>query len=203
MPKGVGPNRVSLIWLSKPNFDCIVGYRGKENHISCACHGGFYDVDGTVLDNRPRILKIINEYADSELKAAGVNDMHPDTQTMQLTDEQKQEFLSDVTALANSDGGDLIAAAARDPRLKEREDESLKQLENIILRKKVETELLMSGDVESLPLKIAVKKGVVNLAGHVYSDEERRKAVSIVEAVTGVKKVVDAMQVVSYKRYKE
>ena len=98
---------------------------------------------------------------------------------------------------------DLIAAAARDPRLKEREDESLKQLESIILRKKVETELLMSGDVESLPLKIAVKKGVVSLAGHVYSDEERHKAVSIVEAVTGVKKVVDAMQVVSYKRYKE
>jgi cytochrome b6-f complex iron-sulfur subunit len=35
------------------HFDCIVGYRGKENHISCACHGGFYDVDGTVLGGPP------------------------------------------------------------------------------------------------------------------------------------------------------
>lgn len=98
---------------------------------------------------------------------------------------------------------DMIVAAARDPRLKEREDESMKQLENMVLRKKVETELLMSGDIESLPLKLAVKKGVVSLIGHVYSDEERQKAVAIVENVAGVKKVVDSMQVVSYKRYKE
>lgn len=98
---------------------------------------------------------------------------------------------------------DLIVAAARDPRLKEREEESLKQLENIILRKKVETELLRSGDIESLHLKIAAKKGTISLAGHVHSDEERRKAVSVVETVSGVKKVVDTMQVVSYKRYKE
>ena len=98
---------------------------------------------------------------------------------------------------------DMIVAAARDPRLKEREEESLKQIENMILRKKVETELLMSGDIESLPLKLAVKKGVVSLIGHVYSDDEKRKAVAIVEKVPGVKKVVDSMQVVSYKRYKE
>jgi len=98
---------------------------------------------------------------------------------------------------------DLIVAAAKDPRLKEREDESLKQLDNIILAKKVETELLRSGDIESLHLKIAAKKGVISLTGHVHSEEERRKAVSVVETVSGVKKIVDTMQVVSYKRYKE
>jgi cytochrome b6-f complex iron-sulfur subunit len=35
------------------HFDCIVGYRGQENQISCACHGGIYDVDGTVLGGPP------------------------------------------------------------------------------------------------------------------------------------------------------
>ena len=35
------------------HFDCIVGYRGDENRISCACHGGVYDVDGAVLAGPP------------------------------------------------------------------------------------------------------------------------------------------------------
>jgi nitrite reductase/ring-hydroxylating ferredoxin subunit len=35
------------------HFDCIVGYRPEENRIFCACHGGFYDVDGNVTAGPP------------------------------------------------------------------------------------------------------------------------------------------------------
>jgi cytochrome b6-f complex iron-sulfur subunit len=35
------------------HFDCIVGYRPVENCISCACHGGVYDMDGAVLAGPP------------------------------------------------------------------------------------------------------------------------------------------------------
>jgi Rieske Fe-S protein len=35
------------------HFDCIVGYREKENRIACACHGGFYDLDGQVTAGPP------------------------------------------------------------------------------------------------------------------------------------------------------
>jgi Rieske Fe-S protein len=35
------------------HFDCIVGYRPAENRIFCACHGGFYDVDGNVTAGPP------------------------------------------------------------------------------------------------------------------------------------------------------
>ncbi len=35
------------------HFDCIVGYREKENRIFCACHEGFYDVEGNVTAGPP------------------------------------------------------------------------------------------------------------------------------------------------------
>jgi succinate dehydrogenase / fumarate reductase, iron-sulfur subunit len=35
------------------HFDCIVGYRPEENHISCACHGGIYDLEGAVVSGPP------------------------------------------------------------------------------------------------------------------------------------------------------
>lgn len=35
------------------HFDCIVGYHSKENRIYCACHGGFYDVEGRVTAGPP------------------------------------------------------------------------------------------------------------------------------------------------------
>lgn len=35
------------------HFDCIVGYRAAENRIFCACHGGYYDVEGNVIAGPP------------------------------------------------------------------------------------------------------------------------------------------------------
>ncbi len=35
------------------HFDCTVGYREEENRIFCACHEGYYDVDGRVLSGPP------------------------------------------------------------------------------------------------------------------------------------------------------
>lgn len=35
------------------HFDCTVGYREEENCISCACHGGHYDLDGNVTAGPP------------------------------------------------------------------------------------------------------------------------------------------------------
>ena len=35
------------------HFDCTVSYRADENRIFCACHDGYYDVDGRVLSGPP------------------------------------------------------------------------------------------------------------------------------------------------------
>src|SRR6266568_1283880 len=61
---------------------------------------------------------------------------------------------------------DSIVAAAKDPRLKKADEDSAEQIDNIILSKKVETELLKSGKIASLHMKITAEKGRVNLAGH-------------------------------------
>jgi cytidylate kinase len=96
-----------------------------------------------------------------------------------------------------------IVAATKDPRLKDAEGESMDLLEDIILCKRVETELLKSGKVENLHFKITSQDGMIALTGHVHGDEEKSQAVKIVGKIKGVKKVVDSLQVMSYKPYKE
>ncbi len=35
------------------HFDCIVGYRPQQECIFCACHEGYYDLEGNVTDGPP------------------------------------------------------------------------------------------------------------------------------------------------------
>jgi len=35
------------------HFDCTVGYQEADNRIFCACHDGYYDVDGQVVSGPP------------------------------------------------------------------------------------------------------------------------------------------------------
>lgn len=35
------------------HFDCTVGYQEQQNRIFCACHEGYYDLDGQVLSGPP------------------------------------------------------------------------------------------------------------------------------------------------------
>lgn len=96
-----------------------------------------------------------------------------------------------------------IVAAAKDPRFKNAEGESLDTLEDIILSKRVETELLKSDKVKNLHFKITSQDGMIALTGHVHDDSEKSQIIKIVGKIKGVKKVVDNLQVMSYKPYKE
>jgi cytidylate kinase len=98
---------------------------------------------------------------------------------------------------------DAIVAAARDPRLKEADEEAKELLDDIILCKRVHTELLRSGSIDSLHFRIDALMGEVTLSGHVHTEEERVKAIKLTSKVKGVKKVLDYLQVVSYKTFKE
>lgn len=98
---------------------------------------------------------------------------------------------------------DCIVAAARDPKLKNTEEDASKMLDDIILAKKIETELLRSGSIESLHLKITAYNGKVHLCGHMHTDAELEEAVKIANAVPGVKAVKNDLNVVSFRRYKE
>ena len=35
------------------HFDCTVGYQEDQNRIYCACHEGYYDLDGQVISGPP------------------------------------------------------------------------------------------------------------------------------------------------------
>jgi cytidylate kinase len=98
---------------------------------------------------------------------------------------------------------DTIVAAVRDTNMKNSEEADKTSIENIILCKRVETELLKSGKIESLHMKIVAEDGEVHLSGHVHTAEEHEAAVQLASKVQGVKAVHDNLQVLVYKRYKE
>ena len=98
---------------------------------------------------------------------------------------------------------DSIIAAAKDPKLKAAEAEAKEMLEDIIVCKRAETEILKSGELQGVHFKISAQQGEVLLSGHVHTEEERRKVVKIIGKVKGVRRVEDALQVLTYKPYKE
>lgn len=97
---------------------------------------------------------------------------------------------------------DSIAAAAKDQKLKEAEAEANGMIDDVILCKRVETALLESGKVEYLHFRIEAQEYNVALSGHVHTEEEKEESLRIAAKVKGVKRVVDNLQVVSYKSYK-
>jgi cytidylate kinase len=95
-----------------------------------------------------------------------------------------------------------IISAVRDPELSSTEADSLRLLEDKILCKRIETELLRSGAVEYLHFTTEVAMGHVTFSGHVHNEAERMSAISIARGVTGTVRVIDHLHVVEYRRYR-
>ena len=113
------------------------------------------------------------------------------------------DLVFNTSAMSPATIVECIVAASKDGKLKSSEEGVVKFLDDIILAKKVETELLRCGKIESRHLKIASYNGKVNLSGHVDSEAELAEAVSVVNMVEGVMAVKNDLQVISYKRFKE
>jgi osmotically-inducible protein OsmY len=96
-----------------------------------------------------------------------------------------------------------VIAAVKDPRLKEGEQESMALLDDCILAKRVEAELLKSGLARILSLCIVAKEGMVTLTGHVQSEAEIEEAILIASAVAGVVDVESELDVISFKPAKD
>ncbi|KAF0220069.1 MAG: transport-associated protein [Geobacteraceae bacterium] len=113
------------------------------------------------------------------------------------------DLVFNTSRLSKSAIVESIVAAAKDPKLKQGETEAKEVLEDIILCKMAETELLKSGKVGNSHIKIESHMGEVFLSGHVHSEDEKNKAIKIIGRIKGVRRVEDDLQVVSYKPYKE
>ena len=113
------------------------------------------------------------------------------------------DLVLNTSRLATSAVVESIVAAVKDPKLKKGEAEAKEMLEDLIVCKRAETEILKSDQVGSMHFNITAQQGVVLLSGHVHTEEEKRAAVKITGKVKGVRRVEDNLQVVSYKPYKE
>ncbi|RPJ09227.1 MAG: BON domain-containing protein [Deltaproteobacteria bacterium] len=113
------------------------------------------------------------------------------------------DLIYNTSRLSQSAIVESIVAAAKDPKLKLAEAEASEMLEDMILRKKVETEILKSPSITNVHFNTEVLGGEVVLSGHVHTEEERKTAVRISAGVKGVRKVEDRLQVVAYNSYKE
>ncbi len=113
------------------------------------------------------------------------------------------DLVFNTSRLSSASIVESIVAAARDPRLRQSEQETAGLLDEIILCKRVETDLLKSGEITSPHFHIESRRGTVNLSGHVYTDEERETALKLITKVSGVKRVEESLQVMNYKPYKE
>ncbi|MBJ6727546.1 cytidylate kinase family protein [Geomesophilobacter sediminis] len=109
------------------------------------------------------------------------------------------DLLFNTTHVSQSTMVDSIVAAVKDPRLKEAEEESAELLENIILAKRVEAELLKSTEVNAVQCHIIAEEGLVTISGHVQSEEEIEAALKIAAQVSGVTDVESELNVMSYR----
>lgn len=113
------------------------------------------------------------------------------------------DLIFNTSRLTHASIVESIVAATKDPRFKNAEGEALDLLEDIILSKRVEMELLKSDKVENLHFKITSQDGMIALTGHVHDETEKNHAIRIAGKIKGVQKVVDNLQVMGYKAYKE
>ncbi len=118
-------------------------------------------------------------------------------------DPLEYDLIYNTSYLTQSVIVESIVAAVKDPKLKEAEAEAKEMLEDIILGKRVEAELLRSAKIDSLHFRIEAGQGEVSLRGHVHSEDERNMAIKITTKVKGVVTVLDNLQVVTYKPFKE
>lgn len=113
------------------------------------------------------------------------------------------DLICNTSRLSQNAIVESIVTAAKDPKLKQAEAEANELLEDLILCKRVETELLKSASIRNIHFKVEAQNGEVTLSGHVHTDEERKSAVKTSGKVKGVRRVDDNLQVVNYKTYKE
>jgi hypothetical protein len=118
-------------------------------------------------------------------------------------DPMEYDLVFNTTKISPSAIVDTIVTAVKDPALKESDGTARATIDNIILCKRVETELLRSDKLEYLHFRISSEDGIVSLSGHIHSEEERKEAIEISGRVKGVKRIDDNLQVVSLMTTRE
>ncbi|MDY0267721.1 cytidylate kinase family protein [Trichloromonas sp.] len=96
----------------------------------------------------------------------------------------------------------LICDAIKDRNLTERKDHCKKNLKDLIIRKKIETELFARGTICGLHqyhFHVAAKDGEVTLEGYLHSREDLKTVLDVIASIDGIKSVTNNLELRQYQ----
>jgi cytidylate kinase len=93
----------------------------------------------------------------------------------------------------------LICDGIKDKNLVEQKGTSKKTLTDLVLRKRIEIDVLSHPGVDGHHVSFTCKEGTLTLGGHLHSEEERRIVLASINKVPGVKDVIDQMRIIDYR----
>lgn len=112
------------------------------------------------------------------------------------------DLVINTSRISEDKAVELIASAVKDPNLTERKDASKQVLQDLIIRKKIETTLLSKGIIEGLHqhhFRTSAKSGAVLLEGHVHSKEQKQQVTELVKTIEGVKSLKNELEIRQYR----
>lgn len=119
-------------------------------------------------------------------------------------DPNYYDLIFNTSHLSEATIVDCIIAAVKEPTIKESGKASASIIEQLILSNRIETALLSSPVLEDYrPFEIKIEKGKVSISGYISSEAQKKAAIAIVKSIKGVTSVIEDIQVVDYKAFKE
>lgn len=112
------------------------------------------------------------------------------------------DLLINTAKLSNDTAVKLICEGIKDKNLAENKTQGKQILQDRIIGKRVEIELLsrkVVGGLHRYHFHLQVEKGQVQLSGHLHSEAQRAEVLAIVNSVEGVKGVTDQLEIRHYR----
>ena len=112
------------------------------------------------------------------------------------------DLLINTARLSNDTAVKLICEGIKDKNLADNKTQGKQVLQDRIIAKRVEIELLsrkVVGGLHRYHFHLQVEKGQVQLSGHLHSETQRADVLAIVKDVEGVKGVTDQLEIRHYR----
>jgi cytidylate kinase len=112
------------------------------------------------------------------------------------------DLLINTAKLSNDTAVKLICEGIKDKNLAENKTQGKQLLQDRIIAKRIEIELLSRRVVDGLHryhFHLQVEKGQVQLSGHLHSEAQRADVLAIVKDVEGVKGITDQLEIRHYR----
>ncbi len=114
-------------------------------------------------------------------------------------DPLNYDLVINTQHLSEEKAVELICNGIKDDNLAESKADCKKKLTDLIIRKRLEIEIIKCGEIDCYLLEIDVKDGIATLGGQVHSKAEKNKAIKMAVDMDGITDVVDDIKVVEYR----